>query len=65
MVTLFNKTLFNRAGALPFVRKLDFFSNLLDEDGKLREQYNLDDTHLDPSYLQLLQDSIAKIQPFD
>jgi hypothetical protein len=39
---------------------LDFFPSLLNEEVKLKKEFELDGTHIHPSYLSLVEESINK-----
>lgn len=59
MVKAFNKILERRVKESKSLLWLDFFSSLLTEDGsQLISDYALDGTHMNPSYLKLLEKSI-------
>ena len=55
-VMVFNQILKEKCKAKGFVY-LDFAQDLI-EDGKLKKQYELDGTHIDPSYLTILEKSL-------
>lgn len=63
-VLLFNKILMKkldeRKNSLS-VKYLPFFEQLLQTDGKLSKEYELDGTHINPSYLHLLEKSLNQL----
>jgi len=60
-VVKFNTILKARVVKTPKLLWLDFFDDLLDgEGGQMKAEYEFDGTHLNPSYLSLLERSIEK-----
>ena len=59
MVKQFNIALEKRCNSSDDVTWLNFFDSLLTDDGNgLRKEYELDGTHMNPSYLTLLEKAI-------
>lgn len=59
MVKQFNVTLEEKVKQMEGIVWLDFFSSLLTEDGNsLVSDYTLDGTHMNPTYISLLESSI-------
>eukprot|EP01133_Synstelium_polycarpum_P007419 gene7419-8679_t len=58
LVKQFNKILKQKVDATPELLYLDFFEKLLDTDGGFNTQYALDGTHMNPSYVKLLEAAI-------
>ena len=59
-VVKFNEHLKSRVVKTPKLFWLDFFEELLDEKSFLKDIYQFDGTHLHPSYLSLLENSLQK-----
>lgn len=57
-VMTFNEHLKSRVLKAPKLYWLEFVNELIDEKGVLKEQYQFDGTHLNPSYLTLLESSV-------
>ena len=60
MVLRFNKVLRQRVKARTDMKWLEFVDNLL-ENGALRKDYELDGTHLSPTYLPLLENALNEV----
>lgn len=61
IVTKYNELLKQRVLETPSLKWLDFFEDLLTPDAKLKPEYELDGTHMHPSYLPLLQRELEKV----
>jgi len=62
IVRLFNEILEKKIKATKELLWLDFFDSLLTEDkSSLKKEYDLDGTHMNPSYIPLIEESIEKV----
>lgn len=61
IVKIFTKILKEKIQKTKNLYYLDFFDNLLENNGLLlKKEYELDGTHLSPRYISLLVDSLKK-----
>ncbi|CAM9515637.1 unnamed protein product [Choristocarpus tenellus] len=64
IVKTYNRIFRRQVEATPCLHWLDFFDDMLTEDGmKLRPELELDGTHLSPAYLGLLEGTLRKAWP--
>jgi len=62
IVKVFNKVLKAKLEKVSSLHYLDFFEKLLDENGALCKKFELDGTHMNPSYLNILNEALQKIE---
>ena len=61
IVTMFNKQLVAAVNKEPTLHMLDFWTKLVTPDGSaLAEGLKLDGTHMHPSYVQIMEEALAK-----